>query len=500
MANTRIKDQIQKEFETVLQKHNKVLIQLSTLNFKHDSLKKIKREFVTHLEELINKIREEYKTVRDEIVWDHLVIGFFGETNAGKSTIIETLRLRYASNKNTWNHGEIVGTGEADFTKDASEYELNINGQRITLIDIPGIEGDESKYRHIIAKALHKAHYIFYVHKKNSRPDTKIACRIQDYLSDWTRVCSIYNVSNSIGNYDEAEDRANLYTEGVIKQAAIIKSAFQEMLGFLYEENITLQAQVALCSSSDFSNSIKLSKDAKKLRKYFRDANKAYAFSRFDSLIILLDKLNRSFDKVIIDSQNQKLKALKKRSCLKLEEFEQTHKDLLSQLERRLMRMTLDIKEKVQSSKYAIQNRCDACINETFIEVEKSVFDSIDKYKDNRYFLENEIKNILCINIKNNLPYKINQECRDIIAKMTQQIHDRIKELNYFSITIEKPNINFEFQYDIDTNAVIKYLKVCLGDVLDVAGGAAGGGGTWCHWRPYRNRYWSFIRGRSSSC
>ena len=476
-SKLKSKDQIQKKFESILHTHSETLQHLSTLDFKHDSLKKIKREFIDNLEELISNIREEYRTVRDEIVWDHLVIGFFGETNAGKSTIIETLRLRYASNKNTWTHGEIVGQGESDFTKDASEYELNINGQRVTLIDIPGIEGDESKYSHIIAKALRKAHYVFYVHKKNSRPDTKIASRIQHYLSDWTRVCSIYNVSNSIGNYDEAEDRVNLYTDGVVKQADTIKSAFKEMLGSLYEENITLQAQVGLCASSEFSNSLRFSNDARKLRQYFKDADTAYAFSRFNSLIELLDTLNGSFDKVIIDSQKQKLSALRKRSRLKLENFERTHKNLLSQLEDRFREMTSDVKNKIYSSKKAIQNRCDSVIHRTFSTVERSVCDAIDNHKDNRNQLESSIRNILWRNLRDSLPYELNTACRDITTGMTKEINKRIKELNYFNITIKNPDIDLNFQYQIDTDSIIHHLKISLGDVLDVASGAAGGAG-----------------------
>lgn len=469
------KEEIQQKFETILHGHKETLRNLKNLDFRHDSLKKIRKDYISKLEELIYKINAEYKTVRDEIVWDHLVIGFFGETNAGKSTIIETLRLRYSSDKNTWNHGEIVGLGASDFTKDASEYKLNINGKRVTLIDIPGIEGDESKYSKIIAKALRRAHYVFYVHKKNSRPDVKIASKIQHYLSDWTRVCSVYNVSNSIGNYDEAEDRVNLYTESVIKQGAIIKEAFQEMLGALYEENITLQAQVGLCASSEFSNSVKLSSDAKKLRKYFKDSETAYNFSRFNSLISLLDRLNNSFDKVILDSQNQKLKALKKRSRQKLEEFDQTHKDFLSQLEVRLKSMSSDVKKKIQSSKNVIKNRCESIIHRTFSSVERAICDTIENSKNNHKAIEAKISNIIYRNLEYTLPNEINKECREIIRKMTQDIQNRIKEINSVDIRIPNITIDLDFQYQVDTDSIIQQLKVSLGDVLDVGTGAASG-------------------------
>nr|MBP9942727.1 hypothetical protein [Comamonas sp.] len=46
--------------------------------------------------------------------------------------------------------GLIIGTGEADFTKGNTLYPLNYKGKRFQLIDVPGIEGDESKYAHMV--------------------------------------------------------------------------------------------------------------------------------------------------------------------------------------------------------------------------------------------------------------------------------------------------------------------------------------------------------------
>ena len=468
------KAEIQNKFENILRGHTEVLLRLRSLNFKHDSLKQIKEEFVTSLEDLIRNIHREYKIVKDEIVWDHLVIGFFGETNAGKSTIIETIRLRYSKDNEGWNHGEIVGTGEADFTKEASEYELIVNGKRVTLIDIPGIEGDESKYSHIISKALRKAHYVFYVHKKNSRPDTKIASRIQQYLSDWTRVCSIYNVSNSIGNYDEAEDRVNLYTEGVKKQSDVIKSAFIEMLGKLYEENITLQAQVALCASSNFSNSVKLANDANKLHKYFKDSDTAYSFSRFGNLIGLLDELNSRFDKVIIDSQNQKLKALKKRSRSKLEEFEKDHSDFLHDLQNRLRKMDSDVNNKVQSSKNVIKHRCEAIIDSSFNRIELQICEAIDNNKNDIDGLVSKIQSIISSN-EAQMYNELRQDIRSVVSDMTKGVSNRVAEIKNIHIPVPKIQIDLYFESWIDIDYITDNLQVSFGDVLDVVGGMAGG-------------------------
>ncbi|MBM0746855.1 hypothetical protein JJB79_05395 [Pantoea eucrina] len=43
--------------------------------------------------------------------------------------------------------GEIIGTGMSDFTLDATLYPFESCGQRFALLDVPGIEGKESKVR-----------------------------------------------------------------------------------------------------------------------------------------------------------------------------------------------------------------------------------------------------------------------------------------------------------------------------------------------------------------
>ena len=68
----------------------------------------------------------------------------------------------------------IVGDGRHDFTKTYDEYHLSISGHPFTLIDVPGIEGDEAGFKDVIKTALHKAHCVFYVQGHNKKPDLSL--------------------------------------------------------------------------------------------------------------------------------------------------------------------------------------------------------------------------------------------------------------------------------------------------------------------------------------
>ncbi|MDD6951698.1 MAG: hypothetical protein PUJ01_10155, partial [Parabacteroides sp.] len=41
----------------------------------------------------INEADEQENYLKQNLIQDHLVIAFFGETNAGKSTVIDTFRI-----------------------------------------------------------------------------------------------------------------------------------------------------------------------------------------------------------------------------------------------------------------------------------------------------------------------------------------------------------------------------------------------------------------------
>ena len=138
--------------------------------------------------------------------------------------------------------GEIVGTGQADFTQDNVIYEFSHQGKNFHLIDVPGIEGNESKYEAMVQEAIAKAHLVFYVNGTNKKPEAETARRIKHYLNRDAKVYAICNLRGKADSYEFDMDRESL--EQTHKDAGAIRAQTREVL-----EDILGSALVSGCQS-----------------------------------------------------------------------------------------------------------------------------------------------------------------------------------------------------------------------------------------------------------
>ncbi len=161
-----------------------------------ERLRAFNQEALENFKNLESESLKELESLKNNEEWEKFTIAFYGETGAGKSTLIECLRLffkepgkinqqerlkwLYANMKNhessehadleKLQDGAIIGDGRSDFTEKTESYTLKHNNQSFVLLDVPGIEGDEKKVKQQISDATRKAHAIFYVTKTPAPP------------------------------------------------------------------------------------------------------------------------------------------------------------------------------------------------------------------------------------------------------------------------------------------------------------------------------------------
>ncbi len=314
--------------------------------FSQEALKKFKN--------LESESLKELESLKNNEEWEKFTIAFYGETGAGKSTLIECLRLffkepskinqqerfkrLYADVKNPnysffgflkrffkrlvgadlekLQDGAIIGDGRSDFTKETKSYTFKHNNQSFVLLDVPGIEGDEKKVKQQISNATQKAHAIFYVTKTPAPPqkgeEKKEGTieKIQKQLGSQTEVYTLYN--KPINNPRALKDR--LIDENEKESLRDLNEKMKNILGKHYERHQIVSAQMAfyglssaLLPESDFY------KNKQKFLEVFK-AEELLLKSQFKQLsgFIAGTLLENSRKKIIKSNCNKALKVIEK--------------------------------------------------------------------------------------------------------------------------------------------------------------------------------------------
>ena len=468
---TYSKKQIENFYQNIIKELGQVSEDISKKKAVNTQFRKFQENLLSAIDLKVNEAKDNLEEALNKTVWNKLVIAFFGETNAGKSTIIETFRILF-ENENSFEAGLIVGDGRSDFTKVYSEYELTIEEYPFILIDVPGIEGNESEFKEEIKTALNMAHYIFYVQGHNKKPDTATAEKIKHYLGDWVKVYSIYNVRGAVSNYDEVEDRENLITDGIKKTENLIKSSFYEILGDVYAGNITLQALLAMSANAKFSSQRDdLIRGQKILLEDFGSSESILKFSQFQTLINLVKDKSKNFEKEIVESNKQKMISLVIRICDDLEDNINNQKESIEGLKIMLESFSKKSNVIMNKLKKNIKTKTDSKIEQLFGEFKSQLYKIIDsELKRNHKNMEAEkVQNMIKNKLSNDMIRIINNE----IKMASTQLNQAKKSLDGISIRgISLPYKQMD-DFNIDFTGAIDDLKTSLDDVASFTTRAA---------------------------
>lgn len=238
-----------------------------------EGLRKFNQKALEEFKNLESESLKELESLKNNEEWEKFTIAFYGETGAGKSTLIECLRLffkesgkmdqqerfkrLYANMKNyrgseradleKLQDGAIIGDWRSDFTLKTESYTLKHNNQSFVLLDVPGIEGDEKKVKQQISDATKKAHAIFYVTKTPAPPQKGeegkegTIEKIQNQLNSQTEVYTLFN--KPINSPRALKD--GLIDENEKESLRDLNEKMKNILGKHYKGHQIVSAQVA---------------------------------------------------------------------------------------------------------------------------------------------------------------------------------------------------------------------------------------------------------------
>ena len=466
------KDEIKKTYKTLHDILQSTQLDVFDLNGVNSQFNTVKKKIAFAFDSKIKEAKKELDVALKDTVWDNLVIAFFGETNAGKSTIIETFRILF-DDKRKKEDGLIVGDGRHDFTKTYDEYHLSIAGHPFTLIDVPGIEGNEAEFKDVIKTALHKAHCVFYVQGHNKKPDRATAEKIKKYLGDWVNVYSIYNVRGGVSNYDEEEERETLITPGVLKTESLIQTEFKTILGDVYAGHVTLQGLLAMSAKASFSSKREdLIRGQQKLLKYFGgSADKVLEFSQFKTLTTLVEQKSSNFMSEIIEANKQKLISLAGNIATDIELVMESQKSYLANLESNLRTINREVcNNSMDSALRNITNKTRNTITSAYGELKSEIFDLIDNEPSNINQLAEQFQEDVIENLENRIKSIVNDE----LKKVRDTANRKIKDLDGVNIKPIQFNQSIDLETEIDFSGALGELDIDLADVLSWTAKTAG--------------------------
>ncbi|MBH0278168.1 GTPase [Helicobacter pylori] len=466
---------------------------------KDKKLKRFNQEALEVFQKLERESLKELESLKNNEEWENFTIAFYGETGAGKSTLIECLRMffkeqgkvvqqerfkrLYSNYQNNYQNdernkqailnelhslqdGAIIGDGRSDFTLKTRSYSFQYNHQNFVLLDVPGIEGNEKKVIDQISNATQKAHAIFYVTKTPNPPQKGeegkrgTIEKIQRQLGLQTEVWAIFN--KPINSPRALKDR--LINESEKESLKILNKKMKNILGEHYKGYKAVSTQVAfyglsqaLIPGTDFD------KNKQKFLKDFKAEELLYQ-SHFKPLaeFIAEELLKNSRAKIIQSNCNKALKVV-----------EQLQKAIEITIEKRIDPMIKEAQEHQQEVRYNLDRSTEKFIlnltNSAFYEIDQFKSDLREKmYAHINKNIEDEeckeiFKNELIQGIEilwGNIKWRF-KECE---KRFDGEIKEAIKQLEYrikdSLITLERISIDRGFNLNFDTDSGIDGTKL----------------------------------------
>ena len=395
--------------------------------------------------------------------------------------------------------GKIIGTGRSDYTQGSTEYNLIIGDKTFALIDIPGIEGDESKFEEVIRDSLDKAHTIFYVNGSGKKLEQATLEKVKKYMHDGTSVYAIFNVHCKAKkeripgidkSFEEELNAAYLKQDEIIKQT---ENELQTFLGGNYKGSLSLNGLLSFCGyavDESGKSTIVCEKD-KNLRsdqkKYIKEYSGVIERLREDSRIglvqnIIFDKVD-SFDTYIYSENIKKLKNRMREMITRIDELRliETGKikgfiKIYNEFESNCYNAKEDYIHTISHIGYNAASDAFADVKDKLFQMVEENKGKTDPKKIQKYF--DTHKNKIIKDIQDSLNARMSQAQKDyeeaVEDARQRLIKDFEREQTKFEISLSAGSIELD---DSFADAFKYNLKTFGGDLLRVGSLALSGAG-----------------------
>lgn len=487
-VSKKSKECVESEYYSLIKLFEGIIAQFRRLSLSNPELKAINDSLISKLYTYLYSISEEKRYALNNMSWDKLVIGFFGETNAGKSTIIESLRIllneqsRRLLRQSKGNcDGEIVGDGRQDFTQDYHEYNMNLLGQNFMLIDVPGIEGKENLYKGKIGEALRKAHLIFYVNGHNKNIDKGTAGKIKEYMGDGVKVVVLQNIRGNVSQYEYPEDRKTLMTSNTCTILEAVKRDFKLLVGEKFHSAIPVMGLLSMCAYGEFSPTRdSLIKKQKMLLELFGEdcnnnsgiaRNKIRQFSNIDEVIDLIKVRSNNFKTEIANANFAKMEMFCRKALNEYIEEVEDKKAKFESYRKLVDRFIRENSEEIHTITQQFERQVRNDVREKFTSLSKKSHEYISRC--DWISLDNCFKNT-----KHELNSIINTQVNKYSQELVKRVNERAARLNAIpGFTSFVGNMSFHLHIDMimDSQCIKEEDDISFSDIFKTATSTAGG-------------------------
>lgn len=383
--------------------------------------------------------------------------------------------------------GKIIGTGESDFTKSYVKYELNYKDKPFILIDLPGIEGEESKYEKIIKEALAKAHAIVYINGTNKAPEVGTIEKIKNYLRDNCLVYSIYNVKGKADSYEFREDRISLVNTH--KDSNVVLNETDKKLSKVFDKDyykkcIMVQGLLSFSSLANINSKISsiipsrnadLIKAQKSYLECFQDYNSMRKFSQIDDMALIIKDKVDTFEEDIKRSNIKKVLVRVNDILEKLKDKKEKYDKIVADSKKETEDFKKSINDYIESFDNNYRNKLKNLYDKFFNDIREKMFSEIDTMgrivgKNDRIRIENEIKEYVD-NRKIELENDIKEKSDELINELIDNIKNRLERFKTDLMKIEElynfDNIS-DFKIDMSLDIAFSEMDIKFKEVGEI--------------------------------